>query len=384
MNDGPQSQKNESNSRSVDVSRRQYVLGVTPSVAGLGWLSSRQSTVDRTEIVTHVSETGPQLTKMVPTKWYKQKQVAERVKDTLFERYRGEGGILGVGLAPGERSIDGYRYFDVEVHVHDDRGTNAAVPDEVNGVAVRKRHRSPLEEGDSCNDSSGCYFDDYDPIRGGVALTRPDASTSATSTCRVERNGNEYMMCARHFVVDSSGRDSCSTNDPTGNEVGQNHDYYGTVTHHFPEYDAALTELDGSDGERDGFSSTIVDQWGSIVGHVSKDGIDDMIANDGSRTIHQRGTNHCEETGQVEWREDDYCSSIGREDLIASTVDFGNGDSGGPVYDEVFFENRYYVYIINIATNYLPDDESGKPTRCTWGFGSAAYAMNDTYGISFG
>lgn len=119
-----------------------------------------------------------------------------------------------------------------------------------------------------------------------------------------------------------------------------------------------------------------VDQTGEIEGYVSEDGVDDMTGNEDSRDVYQRSITHCSETGQVDQREDDYCDDFNRLELVRTTTDFGNGDSGGPIYDEAVLDNTSYLYIIHIATQYPSD-------ACANTYGSAAYEMNNQEDIVF-
>jgi hypothetical protein len=263
----------------------------------------------------------------------------------------------------------------VEVQIHDDHGTEAEIPEKVNGIPVQTKHRLPYQDG-GCNHSDTCYESDYDPISGGVRIGSD--YTWGSACCRVEKDGSEYLMGARHvFIDDSNTQDSCSSNSADGESAYQNGDYYGFVSEEFPKYDAVLTKLDSAYGNRDSIGGYIVDQQGSVEGHVTKDGVDAMIADDNSESVEKRGVTHCANTGQVESRETNYCSNINKKGLIRSTNDFGDGDSGGPVYDVNTVNLDKHLYIVNIATQYPSSD-------CNNGYGSAAYAMNNEYGVTFG
>jgi len=76
------------------------------------------------------------------------------------------------------------------------------------------------------------YNGNYDPVPGGVEQN--SSTGTATSTARVDYGGNLYLMGARHLWVDDPNvQDSCSTQDPTGENAYQSDDYYGHVKHHF-------------------------------------------------------------------------------------------------------------------------------------------------------
>lgn len=100
-----------------DITRRGCIK--RSSIAGLGFsiFGSQGTTNGMTEIVTHQSNDTPRMTKLVPTEWYEQKQDAVDGKDQLFDRYEDAGGIHGVGVKAGETEVDGYRYFNVVVHI---------------------------------------------------------------------------------------------------------------------------------------------------------------------------------------------------------------------------------------------------------------------------
>ena len=101
------------------------------------------------------------------------------------------------------------------------------------------------------------------------------------------------------------------------------------------------------------------------------------ISDSNSETVYQRGTTHCDPTGQVESREDDYYDSeVDRQALIRSTNDFGDGDSGGPLYEIDTFNGINYIFMVNISTQYPTSD-------CEEGYGSAFYVINDEYGVKY-
>lgn len=370
--DGAPDDTSSPSTETRDVTRRGY-LKTSVAGAGFGVLGLRK-TPDTTEIVTHESDGTPRKTKLVPAKWYEQKQHAVEVRDRLFDRYEHAPGIQGVGVRAGDAAVDGYRYFEVVVHVDEDRGTTSAIPEQVDGVRVRANHREQLKNASDCNHSTSCYQGDYDPIPGGVQVE--DNSSTGSATCRVERDGTYFLMGARHvWVDDDNTQDSCSLDDPRGENCYQNGDYYGWVRDDFREYDALITQLDTDYGRRSGFTNTIVDEYGQVEGYITENGVDNMIADSNSRDVFQRGITHCGEAGQVEERENDYCSDFNRLELVRTTTDFGNGDSGAPVYDETEINGKTYLFIIHIATQYL--------SGCTSTFGSAAYEMNDKENIVF-
>jgi len=164
------------------------------------------------------------------------------------------------------------------------------------------------------------YNGNYDPVPGGVEQN--SSTGTATSTARVDYGGNLYLMGARHLWVDDPNvQDSCSTQDPTGENAYQSDDYYGHVKHHFQDYDAALTNIEADDQEgqpqRDGFTDTIVDENGYIEGYVDSNGIDDMMAN--NLEVRKRGITTGPTTGVIEEYLDNYCStSVTRRSLSTS------------------------------------------------------------------
>jgi len=140
-------------------------------------------------------------------------------------------------------------------------------------------------------------------IRFQEALNRIVRRVLPPSTARVDYGGNLYLMGARHLWVDDPNvQDSCSTQDPTGENAYQSDDYYGHVKHHFQDYDAALTNIEADDQEgqpqRDGFTDTIVDENGYIEGYVDSNGIDDMMAN--NLEVRKRGITTGPTTGVIE------------------------------------------------------------------------------------
>jgi len=346
---------------------------VGASAGDLGW--TMDSDNNNVEIVTHVHDGHPVKTRTVPSQWYRQKQRAEEVKDQLFDRYRNVPGILGVGLTAGKSAIGELRYFNVEVIINDWTGTETSIPESVEDIPVTTYHRGPLQDAGGCELNNPRYRNDYDPIPGGVHIESAVVNNSS-SCCRVRKDGQEFLMAARHsFIDDDNNRDSCSTRNILYAEAQQNGNYYGYVVEEYPEYDTVLTELD-TDGNRSGLSGAIIGESGLPSGHISKDGVDSMISDSNSETVYKQGVNHCEGSGQVESREDNYCSSIIRKELVRTTVEFGNGDSGGPVYDVQSVNLDDHLFMIHIATQW-------PPSGCDSGYGSGFYAINNDYSVEY-
>jgi len=179
---------------------------------------------DRVRIVTHRSKGEPVRTKQVPKEWFEQKERARRGQQLLFNRLEESSGVLGVGYGPSNAAVDNYRFFEVRVHVDRSEGTNADIPEEVDGVPVaitrRKNTKTPTTTETT--------------IRFQEALNRIVRRVLPPSTARVDYGGNLYLMGARHLWVDDPNvQDSCSTQDPTGENAYQSDDYYGHVKHHF-------------------------------------------------------------------------------------------------------------------------------------------------------
>jgi len=306
---------------------------------------------DRVRIVTHRSKGEPVRTKQVPKEWFEQKERARRGQQLLFNRLEESSGVLGVGYGPSNAAVDNYRFFEVRVHVDRSEGTNADIPEEVDGVPVAITRREEYQD--------TYYNGNYDPVPGGVEQN--SSTGTATSTARVDYGGNLYLMGARHLWVDDPNvQDSCSTQDPTGENAYQSDDYYGHVKHHFQDYDAALTNIEADDQEgqpqRDGFTDTIVDENGYIEGYVDSNGIDDMMAN--NLEVRKRGITTGPTTGVIEEYLDNYCStSVTRRSLLHVSNEQQSGDSGGPVYDRDYFEGNYYLFMVSLAT------QAGEPQR---------------------
>ncbi|ACM58684.1 hypothetical protein SAMN05444271_12838 [Halohasta litchfieldiae] len=323
---------------------------------------------DRVRIVTHRSKGEPVRTKQVPKEWFEQKERARRGQQLLFNRLEESSGVLGVGYGPSNAAVDNYRFFEVRVHVDRSEGTNADIPEEVDGVPVAITRREEYQD--------TYYNGNYDPVPGGVEQN--SSTGTATSTARVDYGGNLYLMGARHLWVDDPNvQDSCSTQDPTGENAYQSDDYYGHVKHHFQDYDAALTNIEADDQEgqpqRDGFTDTIVDENGYIEGYVDSNGIDDMMAN--NLEVRKRGITTGPTTGVIEEYLDNYCStSVTRRSLLHVSNEQQSGDSGGPVYDRDYFEGNYYLFMVSLAT---------QATGASEAVGSTAHSMANNLGIQW-
>lgn len=365
-------------------SRRTYLKSIAGT--GIGWLSWERAfstSSNERKIATHYIGNSVYKYATVPEDWYTQKSRAEQVKERLFDKYYGVDGVLGVGLAPSSAGIAGLRYMEVEVHILEDSTVDEKIPEQVDGIPVsvlRRERAQDLSAATQPNSQSTiCYNKDYDPIPGGAKIESSYKEVYGTAMCRVEFNSSKYLMTARHLFVDdpTTDTDSCSTDRAAlGTDVTQNGDYFGTVYEAFPGYDAALVELDPN-GSRSGYSDGIVDQTGDVTGHVSKNGVDRMISNDPSETLQKRGATTCANSGELQRRISEYCTtSLNREALVESDIKSEGGDSGAPIYDVDEFEGTKYIFIVHIGTQSLYGDSLTQ--------GTAAYRMNNADGITFG
>lgn len=214
----------------------------------------------------------------------------------------------------------------------------------------------------------GCYTGYKDPLEGGIGCYSEEGY-NGTLCCRVKKGGNTYLLTARHLFTGNGT--FCSDDDTVGKTWFQGSgDKAGKVEYAYQNHDAVL--LDTSKTSRS-ISNTMVDESGTVVGRVTKNGASYLMSNDS--TVESRGRNSCDTSGQIVGGDqiiqcwDDYIGNV-----IESSTTFDDGDSGGPVY---YQKSNGDTYVVHTATHY----EKPAPGNAN---GSAAFAMHNKRSMSFG
>lgn len=90
-----------------------------------------------TEWIEITTEEGPDgnATERVPKEWHEYNQRAERVLETLRERFSDRPGVTGSGLQKGEKTIAGKNVLQPVVYAEDTVARD--IPDEIDGIPVR-------------------------------------------------------------------------------------------------------------------------------------------------------------------------------------------------------------------------------------------------------
>lgn len=291
------------------VRRRNYLKAIGAAGLGVGLtqtVSGENSGQKKKEIVMTRSKRGPELTRTVPTAWYKQTQRAKRVADTLKNRLLPKEGIASVSVGTQNKRIGNLKAKAVNVGI---RGTAAPVdiPDHVDGIPVH------IEENVSVEYLSGEDLDRGQSIEGGTI----------TSRCY---DGTSYVLTVKHLLV---GGDRCPSNDIETWEPEHDGTDIGYVEDWVDEYDIAWIEPENYE-----ITGEIVSEPESIAGWVTSDGLDTAASNEVD--VQMYGQNSGQQTLNVESThgemEVDACDNLRQRDVVRYRGYAGSGDSGAPIY----------------------------------------------------
>lgn len=305
----------------------------------------------------------PRSTELVPVTWKQHEDAIEKIQAALSKRYRQEKDFVnGIRLRTSNSSIDGFSFSQMEFQVSSD-ATHSQIqtlPESITNAPFSLTNKAPEASSEeiqvqemsvkkdpdllatgSCPDSK--ETDDLFP--GGYWIENSNGS-SGTSGYRVydSDSGEQTMLTANHVV--SSG---CSLGtgddvfDHKGNRIGN-----GTSIGNY-----------GTDWILLG--SGIDYSWADkIYNGSSEKGITGWVTSDGAKVIDSKGhtchnfgglTGH--DTGTIAGRS--VSGSTGCVNLIDQAVtvncDFGDGDSGGPIW----FENSDGNWIIGHGELYKND-----------------------------
>lgn len=352
-----------SNERSI--SRRQTLKAVgisstalttVPSLVG----ASTTASLDETVSITTVEGSGePKVRKQVPIEWWTYEQKADRLMHELRTRYADREEVKGVGLGTLDERIAGRQKSFVNVSTRPERGS-ISTPDHVEGVPVRNTE-ADVPKPNACNTG------DFDDVPGGVSVNKENTSTGAsTSTCKVEYNGNYYLMtCAHMWGCDEGLLDA---------SLYQSTQYIGDLYNWDKTQDWVISSLADNSGVSS-FVNRIEENTGKQCGHVTRDGLFDLKSK-GTTVYHQGITEKCKTEHSVSEIDTGIqpCSEISNRYVKVSNGGvIMDGDSGGPLFHQYKQNGQWYVAII--APLY--------GSTSAYGWGCAAYWINQDKYINF-
>jgi hypothetical protein len=213
-------------------------------------------------------------------------------------------------------------------------------------------------------------------MKGGFDFQTPYRNGSIG--CRVVYGGKYHMLTARHTFVEDDNNGYCkdqmdvSTWQRDGTTLGP-------VAADFQRKDAALLRFNDANNDT-GYSNSMVDESGEVVGRVTESGLKYLNGNT-SETVHKRGKSTGAESGYIKKIQDyvfcgDPLSTL--QGAVRSTPDQEQGDSGGIVYfkqtQSSSPDNLYVVNITSVKKTDGTDDNKG----------SSANVMYNDHGIWFG
>lgn len=334
-------------------SRRKYLQAAGGAGFGLiGWKPSGVGDGGTIEIVTKKSGDTPIETKVVSKEWYNQMQRARRVADSLKRQWVPGNGIRSIGLTAGDRTIGGAKTKEIDLRLKGETA-DINIPAQIDEIPIRVTKNERVD--------FHCY--ETENLQGGVNITtEATGGRLASVCCRVKRNGDHFLLTARHsFTPDGTG---CDATNVEGDDVYRANFKLGTIDDSYPEHDSVIVKMDSSD-----ISNSIVTESGTVDGYITKNGLDFYISQ--NHSMEKRGTETCATTAHPQSYDNAItCSS----NIILTEIVFHGGsslkgDSGGVVYD-----GSSSISISNM--------HSGKTAGGNL-FGAAAYAMNNQQNLTF-
>lgn len=343
----------------VPFSRRKYLKAASALGISAVGVQSVHAEGDRTELVVTRNSDGPVGTRVVSTKWYNQAQKAKGEANTLKRQLLGHSDVASIGIGTGDSTIGGLKEKVIEISLERD-STSASIPEHVDGIDVRVKSNASTE--------FQCYEDTYDTLQGGISIRSDYESGSAC--CRVYKGGTPYLLTALHVFTDTEG--PCgSTGDGT---AYQGLNLVGSVEDSKTSHDATWININDQVSLSDG----IIDESANVKGWVTQSGLD-TYSSDGT-TLHKRGVSTCKENYTIDSYDNSFNLNCGNmTEVVHYNGDSERGDSGSIVY---FISDAGNAFVSGLLSGRRTVD-CGYFCSKDVAFGSAAYAMNDQYGLNF-
>lgn len=329
----------ESSESKHKINRRDVLKSVGVSTFALA-TQSRIGTVraEETTEIPIIKMRDKYVWKEVPEDWWEHEERAKDAKAKLEEKFNLEKNpaIDGVGFGRQNERRSGYYKSNLVVYFSRDSRPEERpnIPDSVDGVSTTSTETKYGVPNGVCDDGVTCYDDPYDPMPGGVQVGDGSGSVG-TATCQVRKNYDVYMATCMHTFT-CGGDPSNSTMYQAGQEVG-------TVNNHIDEDDWVTVNPNGNVGIK---TDTLVDQAGTLAGHVTKDGLLDMKGS--GETAYKVGRTSCKTSGQVTNVDKtiDTCHGVTADHYYEVDTPHCKGDSGAPNYRTFTFDGKDYIGII--------------------------------------
>lgn len=348
------------------VNRRDLLKAASGAATITGLTSVVGASENSVEIVTVRAGDETVRTAKVPKSWYQRVKHTRSVYDQSADEILDKRGVLSVSRTAGDQRFGGKR-APVLRTVYDPDTYKGDVPDEVDGVRVRK------EEGK--RDVPTCLNQtSFNPIPGGVHLNETaDDFAEFTSFATAERYGTNYLLTCAHPW------DACRSEIREGEAVDQYFNEYGDVDGFHPYIDVARTRLTDV---TESFVKEIAaaNQTYTVTGVATEDGVDNYMSM--GTTIRKTAINTGDTTGTVEEMnvQRDNCPTLSYEGVTLSNPQ-ARGDSGSPGFRGYSDGRATLVNINTFGVGGIIREDCGKETFND-SRGTAAYHI-ETYGYSF-
>lgn len=338
-------------------------IGTGAGFSAIGVVNAGGSSDDTVEITTVETNSrySQNVTKEVPSDWYHHVQRSRKAGQNLQRNLSKKSWFEGITRVQSSEKIAGKRVSQINVEASNpgEAKRSGNVPDKENGVAVNIVESSEPEP-QACNTQS------YDCVPGGAQVRTENTSGSyfyCSATCEVMYNGEDHIMTSAHCF-----HDSCS-DDITGQKLKQGSEVIGEVV----EYDMGLDFAVIEPYSGVSLDDSVIGEDPSIIGHVTKDGIEDLQSS--GETVYRYGRTTCRESGQVDGITPCFAGSCnGCVEAPKTTHYAEDGDSGGPHYQMV--DDLLVTGIGIIGPHWGASD--------THSWAPAAYMIANEYDIQFG
>lgn len=345
-----------------NLKRRDVLKKSGGAIAALSMVpaSVEASSDDTTIIVTDEYKGDPLAKEEVPTEWYQQVKNARTHQDALSSQYSDESWLVSVTRKPSDDRIGDLNAFKLEIGVTSSQEAPNFLPEQIDGIPIEVVEEEPPTQ--ECSTTCSC-------VKGGTTVdTEGPNGLHAHSGCATIEHPNYSDLC---YLTCAHGMGDCGDNI-SSNEIrackDSNSELIGYVDEWGWDLDWAFAE-EATLASISGLDNGIISASYDVSGHVTENGIDQMIAD--SSTAEKFGMKTCNTSGVLDgvanW---EYCSA-GQEDWVKNTANSDGGDSGG-----VHFRERDSYNITTVIGVH-----HGSTSNHSWS--GAAYRLNNKHSIEF-
>lgn len=368
-----------SNRLEQSVSRRDALGAISGTTVALSGYGSAVSVVSAegttTDIVTLAKGGSAAKSVSVSKEWYEQVKSARKANEQVTDRFLSMKSVVRVGIETDDYRIGGLPAQRVAVGVDPavEGAPREKIPTEVGGVPVVVHETASTVPTCGSDSTTDCYVGKYTAY-GGLAVTVSDSSgfnVTGTSCCRAYKNGNEFLLTAKHLFTEEVNK--CSDNIVDGAELTLSG---GAILkepdHLYSDSDAALVGGGGTE-----ITNDIVEEPDKgIVGRVTVDGLSYLQST--GKIVEKRGRCTCRTDGRVkQYGGSESCGVLAEiKEIVTSSLTQKKRDSGGPVYYEPSTSTDE-LYLVNMAMGHPQDDTSRT-------IGTSAAYLEGKHGVSFG